>query len=155
MSYANAKRRKGNPVVKLVPLSLLSSILKRPTKLIFPPGSTEEHKTHDVNSTGFLTRLRLDGTKARKCRGHMCCIILDRLLFNVGSLLPNHLPAKPQGFPSWIYSSTLAYMVDANVGRSSTAVASNSFVRGFAGFVAAEIAVPLQVSQSPSVAILS
>ncbi|KIJ54897.1 hypothetical protein M422DRAFT_153520 [Sphaerobolus stellatus SS14] len=49
------------------------------------------------------------------------------------------------GFSSiWIYSSTLAYIVDANVGRSSTAVASNSFVRGAAGFVAAEIAVPLQ-----------
>lgn len=49
------------------------------------------------------------------------------------------------GFSSiWIYSSTLAYIVDANVGRSSTAVASNSFVRGLAGFVAAEVAIPLQ-----------
>lgn len=44
----------------------------------------------------------------------------------------------------WIYSSTLAYIVDANVGRSSTAVATNSFCRGLAGFVAAEVAVPLQ-----------
>jgi len=44
----------------------------------------------------------------------------------------------------WIYSSTLAYIVDANVGRSSTAVATNSFSRGLAGFIAAEAAVPLQ-----------
>ncbi|KAF8574318.1 vacuolar DHA amino acid exporter [Ramaria rubella] len=49
------------------------------------------------------------------------------------------------GFSSiWIYSSTLAYIVDANVGRSSTAVATNSLFRGFTGFVAAEVAVPLQ-----------
>lgn len=47
---------------------------------------------------------------------------------------------------SCIYSSTLAYIVDANVGRSSSAVALNSCFRGVMGFVAAEIAVPLQVS---------
>jgi hypothetical protein len=45
----------------------------------------------------------------------------------------------------WIYASTLAYIVDANVGRSSTATASNSAIRGISAFVAAEIAVPLQV----------
>ncbi|KZW03371.1 MFS general substrate transporter [Exidia glandulosa HHB12029] len=44
----------------------------------------------------------------------------------------------------WIYTSTLAYIVDANVGRSSTAVATNSAFRGTAGFVSAEIAVPIQ-----------
>lgn len=43
-----------------------------------------------------------------------------------------------------IYSSTLAYIVDANVGRSSSAVALNSCFRGTFAFVAAEIAVPLQ-----------
>ena len=47
----------------------------------------------------------------------------------------------------WIYTSTLAYIVDANVGRSSTAVATNSSFRGLSAFVAAEIAVPLQVSR--------
>lgn len=47
---------------------------------------------------------------------------------------------------SCIYSSTLAYIVDSNAGRSSSAVALNSCFRGFMGFVAAEIAVPLQVS---------
>ncbi|KAF8517402.1 MFS general substrate transporter [Hysterangium stoloniferum] len=42
----------------------------------------------------------------------------------------------------WIYSNTLAYIVDANVGRSSIAVACNS-LRGVGGFIT-EIAVPLQ-----------
>ncbi|KAG2144555.1 vacuolar DHA amino acid exporter [Suillus clintonianus] len=46
----------------------------------------------------------------------------------------------------WIYSSTLAYLVDANIGCSSMAVATNSSFRGISAFVAAEIAVPLQDS---------
>ncbi|TCD62101.1 hypothetical protein EIP91_007476 [Steccherinum ochraceum] len=51
------------------------------------------------------------------------------------------------GFSSiWIYSATLAYIVDANVGRSSSAVACNSCFRGTFAFVAAEVAVPLQNS---------
>lgn len=45
----------------------------------------------------------------------------------------------------WIYTSTLAYIVDANIGRSSSAVATNSAVRGVSAFVALEVAVPLQV----------
>lgn len=49
------------------------------------------------------------------------------------------------GFLSvWIYTSTLAYLVDANIGRSSTAVATNSSFRGLFACIAAEIAVPLQ-----------
>ncbi|KAF8136136.1 vacuolar DHA amino acid exporter [Boletus edulis] len=49
------------------------------------------------------------------------------------------------GFSSmWIYTSTLAYIVDANTGRSSTAVAMNSAYRGILAFIAAEIAIPLQ-----------
>ncbi|KAG1790586.1 MFS general substrate transporter [Suillus plorans] len=49
------------------------------------------------------------------------------------------------GFLSvWIYASTLAYLVDANTGRSSMAVAANSSFRGLVAFVAVEIAVPLQ-----------
>jgi len=47
-------------------------------------------------------------------------------------------------FSIWIYASTLAYIVDANVGRSSSAVATNSSFRGVFAFVAAEIAIPLQ-----------
>lgn len=52
--------------------------------------------------------------------------------------------------PLWIrsiYASTLAYIVDANVGRSSSAVATNSCFRGISAFIAAEAAVPLQVCQ--------
>jgi len=48
-------------------------------------------------------------------------------------------------FLIWVYASTLAYMVDANVGCSSTATATNSACRGLLAFVAAEVAVPLQV----------
>lgn len=53
----------------------------------------------------------------------------------------------------WTYSTTLAYIVDANQGRSSTAVATNSAFRGTCAFIATEIAVPLQVSLWPSVLI--
>ncbi|KAI0775515.1 vacuolar DHA amino acid exporter [Trametes elegans] len=49
-------------------------------------------------------------------------------------------------FSICIYSSTLAYIVDANTGRSSSAVATNSAFRGLSAFVAAEVAVPLQDS---------
>lgn len=49
-------------------------------------------------------------------------------------------------FSTWIYSSTLAYIVDANSGRSSVAVATNSCFRGVAAFVFTEAAVPLQNS---------
>ena len=48
-------------------------------------------------------------------------------------------------WPSFIYTSTLAYIVDANTGRSSSAVAANSFFRGLTAFIATEVAVPLQV----------
>ncbi|KAF8636200.1 hypothetical protein AX17_003688 [Amanita inopinata Kibby_2008] len=47
-------------------------------------------------------------------------------------------------FSVWIYTSTLAYIVDSNKGRSSIAVATNSAFRGVFAFVGTEIAVPLQ-----------
>ncbi|KAJ6463377.1 vacuolar DHA amino acid exporter [Mycena sanguinolenta] len=49
-------------------------------------------------------------------------------------------------FMIWAYTSTLAYIVDANNGRSATAVATNSAFRGMAAFVATELAVPMQNS---------
>jgi len=49
-------------------------------------------------------------------------------------------------FLIWSYSSTLAYLVDSNNGRSSTATALNSAFRGTFAFVATEITVPLQNS---------
>ncbi|KAF8713191.1 MFS general substrate transporter, partial [Rhizoctonia solani] len=45
----------------------------------------------------------------------------------------------------WIYSSTLAYIVDSNPGRASSAIATNSSFRGISGLIAAEISVPLKV----------
>lgn len=47
-------------------------------------------------------------------------------------------------FAIYIFSSELAYLVDANVGRSSSAVAFNSLFRGLGAFIAVEIAVPIQ-----------
>ena len=71
------------------------------------------------------------------CAGFSCCkfflsfFVLDVLLKKIGN--------------SWSYSGILAYLVDANNGRSSTAVALNSVFRGVFAFVATEITVPLQV----------
>ncbi|KAG1818699.1 major facilitator superfamily domain-containing protein [Suillus subaureus] len=49
------------------------------------------------------------------------------------------------GFSSiWMYTCTLAYLVDANPGRSCTAVATNNSFRGSLAFVSVVIAVPLQ-----------
>ncbi|KZT67115.1 MFS general substrate transporter [Daedalea quercina L-15889] len=48
--------------------------------------------------------------------------------------------------PSVVAYGWVSYIVDANVGRSSSAVASNSFFRGVSAFVATEVAVPLQDS---------
>lgn len=45
----------------------------------------------------------------------------------------------------WIYSSSLAYIVDANNGRASTASACNSAFRRLFAFISTEVAVPLQV----------
>ncbi|KAF5376834.1 hypothetical protein D9757_008897 [Collybiopsis confluens] len=51
------------------------------------------------------------------------------------------------GFVSiFVYASTLAYIVDANVGRSSSAVALNASFRGTFAFVFEEVAVPMQDS---------
>lgn len=47
---------------------------------------------------------------------------------------------------NWTYSSTLAYVVDSNVGRASSAIAMNSMYRGISGLIVAEVAGPLQVS---------
>lgn len=43
----------------------------------------------------------------------------------------------------WIYSSTLAFIVDSNKGRSSSAVACNSLARGSLACIASFIAEPL------------
>lgn len=49
-------------------------------------------------------------------------------------------------FSTWVYASTLAYIIDANPGRSSTVVATNSAFRCVFAFVAIEVAIPIQVA---------
>lgn len=76
------------------------------------------------------------------------CVMLFLSGFSSAYVLPLSLPFRALtiyfGWKRWMYSSTLAYIVDANTGRSSSAVAANSCYRGTAGFIAAEVAVPLQ-----------
>ncbi|KAI0770404.1 MFS general substrate transporter [Fomes fomentarius] len=72
------------------------------------------------------------------CQQHVHVAVICVLLFLSGL------------FSICIYSSTLAYIVDANNGRSSSAVATNSAFRGLAAFIAAEVAVPLQVRYTSS-----
>jgi hypothetical protein len=76
----------------------------------------------------------------------MCDAVPLWIIFNVRSFLRSTM-SFPLSHDRWIYTSTLAYIVDANVGRSSTAVATNSSFRGLFAFIAAEIAVPVQVSR--------
>ncbi|KIJ17886.1 hypothetical protein PAXINDRAFT_130359 [Paxillus involutus ATCC 200175] len=47
-------------------------------------------------------------------------------------------------FSIWMYTSTLAYIVDANPGRSCCAVATNSSFRGTLAFISTMIAAPSQ-----------
>ncbi|PFH53304.1 hypothetical protein AMATHDRAFT_137906 [Amanita thiersii Skay4041] len=47
-------------------------------------------------------------------------------------------------FSIWAYTSMLAYIVDSNKGRSSTAVATNSAFRGIFAFIGTEVVVPMQ-----------
>jgi len=70
------------------------------------------------------------------------CFSLVYLLCESLSVTPSN---KFSEFRRWIYSSTLAYIVDANGGRSSSAIACNSLIRGLGAFIATELAVPLQV----------
>lgn len=44
----------------------------------------------------------------------------------------------------FVYSSTLAYLVDSNPGRASSAVACNSFMRGAVACVMSQVAMPIQ-----------
>ena len=47
---------------------------------------------------------------------------------------------------SWTYANTLAYLADANIGRTFSAFAMNSVSRGTSAFMAVEVVVPLQVN---------
>lgn len=49
-----------------------------------------------------------------------------------------------------IYASTLAYIVDANPGRSSSAISCNSMARGVTACIFSFIALPIRVSRTMS-----
>ena len=91
---------------------------------------TEEH----VHISGMCVMLFMTGLT-------QLCVSLVTLRNLLAFLVLTHSPR-------FVYASTLSYVVDANVGRSSYAVALNSAFRGISAFVATEIAVPLQVSFS-------
>jgi hypothetical protein len=96
-----------------------------------------------VTSVPHWICLGVPGTRPRR---RCICDAVPRWVFFHVCLLRSTIYSA-LSHDRWIYTSTLAYIVDANVGRSSTAVATNSSFRGLFAFIAAEIAVPLQVSQ--------
>lgn len=108
--------------------------------------ATDKYPTRNVSASTNYHRIRLGFPEASS---DCCCLrfpLSGRVLLHVSQLMVKYLGFNLQMLPfSWTYSSSLAYIVDANVGRSSTAVAANSAFRGIFAFVATEIAVPLQV----------
>ncbi|KAI0633191.1 major facilitator superfamily domain-containing protein [Trametes polyzona] len=66
------------------------------------------------------------------CERHVSVAAICVMLFLIGF------------FSISFYSCTLAYIVDANTGRSSSALAANSTIRGTCALIASEVAVPLQ-----------
>lgn len=84
------------------------------------------------------------------CEKHVNVAVICIMLVLIGftSMSVNQLSIIVIALTStfrWMYSSTLAYLVDANPGRSSTAVATNSSFRGSLAFLSVMTAVPLQV----------
>jgi hypothetical protein len=84
------------------------------------------------------------------CEKHVNVAVICIMLVLIGftSMSVDHLFIVVVALTStcrWMYSSTLAYLVDANPGRSCTAVATNSSFRGTLAFVSVMTAVPLQV----------
>lgn len=80
---------------------------------------------------------------------HVAVICVMLVLIGFSSMSVHHLFIVVVALTStsrWMYASTLAYLVDANPGRSCTAVATNSSFRGSLAFISVMTAVPLQVS---------
>ncbi|KAM6493826.1 vacuolar DHA amino acid exporter [Amanita muscaria] len=82
----------------------------------------------------------------------LAIVMMPPLIVIMGWIWQEHVPIAAvcvllfvNGFfYIWPYASAVAYIVDANQGRSSTAVATNSLFRGILAFIATELAVPLQ-----------
>jgi hypothetical protein len=118
--------------------------------------AAEKYARNDGPSPNLRARICMDVPDEGPCCWTCCDALLRRVFRNVGSSLLafRYLPVSGLTILTilryrWIYSSTLTYIVDANTGRSSTAIASNSSLRGLAGFIAAEISAPLQVRHRP------
>jgi hypothetical protein len=104
-----------------------------------------EHENRHVMVTPFRVRICLGVPRTSQYRRCVCDVVPRWISIRVRSL--RFILYLTLIRDRWTYTSILAYLVDANTGRSSMAVATNSSVRGLFAFVAAGIAVPLQVSQ--------
>ncbi|KAF4568437.1 hypothetical protein EYR36_010448 [Pleurotus pulmonarius] len=130
------------------PIQPLWLVLRRPNNFIILLASGS------LYAFGFLISYTTARTLGNMYHYNALKIGLVLLSFGLGFgwVSQQHLPIAAMcaflflnGFFSiWIYASTLAYILDANNGRSSTAVAANSTFRGLFAFFATEIAVPLQ-----------
>ncbi|KAG1869014.1 vacuolar DHA amino acid exporter [Suillus subalutaceus] len=102
-------------------------------------------KMKEENGGQWYAEMRLESSK-------LAMLWLPPSVIGYGWMCDRHLNVAAVcvmlvlvGFTSiWMYASTLAYLVDANPGRSAVAVATNSSFRGTLAFVSAIIAVPLQ-----------
>ena len=107
-------------------------------------GPAAEHQADDAAAPAGADRVRVDGAEQGARVRDVCAAVPRRVLVHVRAVRVC-ARACADAARRWIYSSTLAYIVDANAGRSSTAAATNSCCRGLSGFVAVEAAVSLQV----------
>ncbi|KAG2101527.1 major facilitator superfamily domain-containing protein [Suillus cothurnatus] len=102
-------------------------------------------KMKQANGGQWYAEMRLESSK-------LAMLWLPPCIIGYGWMCDKHLNVAVicvmlvlVGFTSiWMYAGTLAYLVDANPGRSAAAVATNSSFRGSLAFISAIIAVPLQ-----------
>lgn len=136
---------KSSPEVCLVELLISSKFqltLSIPLSIL-----TDEARKHKMGyapppAFQFGICLAVPRESARRRRVH--CALLRWVPLHVHHNPLFHLSSYLTVLYSWIYSSTLAYIVDANTGRSSGAVACNSAARGIFGFAAAMLAENIQ-----------
>jgi len=105
----------------------------------------EKHHYRCHVSSSMLYSARMGVPTFSSCLRGVRVPLFCRILQHVSVMSEHPMVFTDTLGPSWIYSSTLAYIVDANAGRSSVVVAANSAFRGIFAFVATEIAVPMQV----------
>jgi len=113
--------------------------------LIYASDETKEYSSRNATVTSVCIGICMDSSEANThcgtCHMPVCIWLLVDVSFIIfGWFIVN----SDSELPRFIYSSTLAYIVDANPGRSTAAVASNSSFRGISGLIASEIAAPLQ-----------